>query len=246
MTSSDKQTVFNEESLELQRLRGVELVPSPAYNKGEAPVWVEAAKRGQKSMFFSLRGDIDGFGGYAKARVEFNIDAVSGNQILWPEFVARDQAGRPGLHLLARDGDHCAKVRTIPDEKGRAVAILVDGKPCFHDDQDIVVEEGPDKGKNFDLRYGSRWLVDTVRGKTLKLGKTRLVLQAEKDGVAFFHAKTASYEIVDALTCAARGSASADEFGAASAAPTPTAESRERDREAARRGREQGDGAIPG
>lgn len=228
--------VIKLDSLTLDGIRA-ELVPSPD--------WRERAKRGRKSMFYSVSGraTVDG----KPARVEVNIDAVTReNKLSKLGLEMQDARGTVLRHLANRgEKDHTAKVKSAAgDRPDTIVPVYLDGKPEWDEDA-ILITDGEDRGSLFDLRYGARYLVNTDRGLTVKLGECELTAEATSSrGETCYRARTAGYEIVRALRAHASGAVCDDPF--ADAAPCNTSTQTAAGRAAARAAKaEQSDGSLP-
>lgn len=180
------------ESAVLRNL-SVELVPSSN--------WRERAKKGELAMFYSVTGELAA--GAENVRVTFSVDAVRDNGLV---ALGLEKAAADGTQyrLLANRGNgHEAKVMSDVDANGRLVPKMVDGQPVYAEPE-IITENGT----AFPMSYGSKYLVNCDRSKTLKISGVGLRYEATtQGGNPCAHASVDAIEVVDAPRTQALGGA---------------------------------------
>lgn len=177
----------------------IELVPSNGTAEKPELAWREQAKRGRKAQFYSIKGSV--IIGDEEVGVSFSLNAVDGEgkfRKIGIESPGTNAKGEkvPTLQVSQFQGDGCAAFH------------LDNGKVVF-DEQDILIEEGPDAGKAFPLFGGVKLLVFKDARKTLKIGTLRDLTYTTKqvgDTVKTFATCHADcIEVVDAPRVCASG-----------------------------------------
>lgn len=173
----------------------VELVPAAPSEKGLS--WRDHAKKGDRSMFWSIEGDV--VAGDQTVHVTVNSVRAAftdSGELVWlgvePDGLDKEGNPLPKSMISQYQAIHCASFH------------VEDGEIKF-DEAPIIDDQGNEVP--FDFVFGVKHFVFVANGKTLCLKNLRLDYKADDPRFARGHCD--DYEVVDAPKAVAKGPASA-------------------------------------